>query len=109
MKKLPYIIGIPAVAVFLVLGGAMVWRVKNQATQVVTTAPGTLPNNLGNAKGNTPSNAFGGLFGQKAATVTPIPTPTPASVAVMSADVNAIGDDGGAADFSSLQSTVSGL
>lgn len=110
MKKLPYIIGIPAIAVALVLGGAMVWKLK---TQTVDTVPlqqqGTLPNSLGNAGGTKPTNPFSFLFGQQTATATPIPTPTPATAAAMNADVNAVGDDGGVADFSGLQSQVSGL
>ena len=109
MKKLPYIIGIPAIAVALVLGGAMLWKLKTQTVDTaVSTQPATLPDAVGKASGTKPTNPFSVLFGQKAA-ATPIPTPTPASATAMNADVNAVGDDGGAADFSSLQSQVSGL
>ena len=109
MKKLPYIIGIPAVAVLLVLGGAMLWRLKNQTTEIVNApAPGPLPGAVGNAQGNQPSNPFSFLSGQQA-TATPIPTPTPASAAAMNAELQKVGDDGGAADFTNLQSQTSGL
>jgi len=60
MKKLPYIIGIPFIAVVLVLGGAMLWKIKNQASNidVVNTAPrGTMPNALGNAGGGKPTKS----------------------------------------------------
>lgn len=114
MKKLPYIIGIPFLAVVLVLGGAMLWRLKNQATtvDVVATAPrGSMPNALGSAGGSAPTNPFSALFGQPNLTPTStiMPTPTPASAAAMNTDVNSVGDDGGAADFNSLNSQASGL
>lgn len=110
MKKLPYIIGIPALAVALVLGGAMLWKLKTQTVDTVgSVQPMTLPNAVGNAGGGKPTNPFSFLFGSQAPTVTPIPTPTPASAAAMNTDVNAVGDDGGAADFSNLQSQANGL
>jgi hypothetical protein len=105
MKKLPFIIGIPLVAVALVLGGAMLWKLKIQTTQPTQTQF-TLPAGL-TSSGTKPANPFSALFGKS--NPTPIPTPTPASAAAMNAELNAIGDDGGAADFISLQSDVSGL
>ena len=108
MKKLPFIIGIPLVALALVLGGAMVWKLKTQTTEIATTAPGPLPSAVSKAQGNKPSNAFGFLFGNSTSS-TQIPTPTPASAAAMNADLQTVGDDGGAGDFSSLQQDVNGL
>ncbi len=69
----------------------------------------TLPSAVENAQGGKPANPFSFLFGGQQAAVTPIPTPTPASAAAMNADVSAVGDDGGAADFSSLQTQTNGL
>ncbi len=106
MKKLPFIIGIPAVAVALVVGGAMVWKLKTQTVDVATTSGvGTLPSGM-TASGTKPSNPFSALFGGNAGS---IPTPTPATVAEMNADLQTVGDDGGAADFSSLRSDAGGL
>lgn len=106
MKKLPLMIGIPAIAVALVVGGAMIWKLKTQTVDVVTpSGVGTLPSGM-TATGTKPNNPFSALFGEK---TTPIPTPTPATAAAMNADLQTIGDDGGAADFSSLQQTASGL
>jgi len=109
MKKLPYIIGIPAVAVVLVLGGAMLWQLKNKTVDMTVTSPrGPLPNAVGKAAGTKPVNPFSGLFGSPAKP-TLIPTPTPASPSAMQAELDAIIDDGGAADFASLSADVSGL
>ena len=107
MKKTPIIIGIPALAIALVVGGAMVWKFKTQTVDTVTaTQPAVFPNAVKNAGGSKPTNPFSFFFGLQEPS---IPIPTPASVAAMNADLQAIGDDGGAADFSSLQQDVSGL
>jgi hypothetical protein len=106
MKKLPLIMGIPALALALVLGGAMVWRLKTQTIDTVATQPGPLPNSVENAGGTKPTNPFSFLSGPQ---VTPIPTPTPATVAAMNTDLNTIGDDGGTADINSLKSDAGGL
>jgi hypothetical protein len=111
MNKLPYIIGIPFRAVVLVLGGAMLW-IRNTPQALKTTAmahPAPLPNPLHQGAGSKPSNSFNQLFVTSAPQPTVMSTPTPASAAAMNADVNSVGDDGGASDFSSLQSQVSGL
>lgn len=89
------------------LAGLFVWKMVTPVPPVVTTQPGSLPNSLGNAAGNKPSNPFSFLFGSQTATL--IPTPTPASAAAMNADLQTVGDDGGAADFSSLQASANGL
>ena len=114
MKNLPYIIGIPVLAVALVVGGAMIWKMNT--TQVDTTAmahPAPRPNPLNQRGGGKPANAFNTFFVTPTPLAKPDPalqdTPTPASAAAMNADVNAVGDDGGASDFSSLQSQVNGL
>lgn len=91
----------------LILAGVFVWKMVTPPKQIVTTEQGPLPNSLNNATGNKPSNPFSILFGGSA--VTPIPTPTPASAAAMNGDLQALTDDGGAADFNSLQTQVSGL
>ena len=110
MKKLPYLVGIPFIAVALILGGAMLWRLKNQTVDTASSAqPMTLPNSVGSAGGTRPTNPFSFLFTQPAPTVTVIPTPTPASAAALNTEVRAVGDDGGAADFNSLNSQVNGL
>ena len=106
MKKISYLV-IPVFIVILLLAGVFVWKMVTPTQPVVTTQTGPLPNSLRNAVGNKPTNPFSFLFGQQAAT--PIPTPTPASVAAMNADLQTVGDDGGAADFSSLQAAASGL
>jgi hypothetical protein len=106
MKNLSYF-AIPVFAVILLLAGAFVWKMMTPVSPVSTTSAGPLPNAVNNASGNKPTNPFSFLFGPE--TAAPIPTPTPASVAAMNADVNAIGDDGGASDFSSLQAVASGL
>ncbi len=104
MKKLPIIIGLPAIAIALIVGGALVWKLKMQT--VDTMIPKTLPNAL-NADGSTkPSNPFSALFGPR---VTPIPTPTPASAAALNTDLQATADDGGASDFNALKKDASGL
>lgn len=99
---------IPVFVIILLLGGVFVWKMLMPQKQVVTT-PGTLPNSFGKAAGNKPSNPFSALFGQQNPQVSPIPTPTPATAAAMNADVNAVGDDGGASDFASLNSDLGGL
>ena len=106
MKKLPIIIGIPALALALVLGGAMVWRLKTQTVDTVKTQPTSVPNSIDQAGGTKPTNPFSFLSGLQA---TPIPSPTPATAAAMNADVSAIGDDGGTADINTLKSDASGL
>lgn len=107
MKKTT-LFAIPVFVVLLLLAGAFVWKMMTPAKQVVTTQQGPLPNAISQATGTKPSNPFSFLFGQQA-TATPIPTPTPATAAAMNADLNTVGDDGGAADFSSLQTQVNGL
>lgn len=104
MKKLPFI-AIPVVIVMLLLGGVMVWKVINPAKSIVTTG-GTLPSAFSGQSAAKPSNPFSALFGPA---TTPVPTPTPASVSSMNQDLTNVGDDGGAADFTSLQSQASGL
>ncbi len=99
MKKLPFIIGIPAVAIALVLGGAMLWKLKNQTVGTVNQLPGAFE-----SSGTKPSNPFSALFGSKVA-----PTPTPASSADLNKELLTVEDDGGAADINSLKSEASGL
>ncbi len=101
MKKLPFIIGIPAVALALVLGGAMLWKLKTQTVDKVNV--GELPSAF-EGSGTKPSNPFSALFGSGGDA-----TPTPASSADLNKDLQAVGDDGGAADFNSLASDASGL
>lgn len=107
MKKLPYIIGIPAVAVALVIGGALIWRVINPPQNTTQQSQFTMPD--GSTSSQKPSNPFSALFGGGGSEVTPIPSPTPASVAAMNADLQTVGDDGGDADFSSLQQDLNSL
>lgn len=107
MKKLPYIIGIPIVAVVFVVGGALIWRVVQP--QQTTTQQGQFAMPNGSTNGAKPANPFSALFGGGGNQVTPIPTPTPASVAAMNADLKTIGDDGGASDFSSLNKDLNSL
>lgn len=107
MKKLPYIIGIPAIAVALVLGGAMLWKLKNQTVETMSVQPGPLPGSVNSAGGAKPANPFSALFGPQ--TAQPTAVPSPASIAAMNADLNTVGDDGGASDFTSLQKDASGL
>jgi cytoskeletal protein RodZ len=102
MKKLP-IIMIPAIVVILLLGGAFVWKMMQPSP--ATKQAGTFPNAVGGSV-KKPTNPFSFLFGSQ---TTPIPTPTPASAAAMNADLQTVGDDGGASDFSSLQKDASGL
>ncbi len=98
MKKLPLIIGIPAIAVAVILGGAMLWKLANKTADTVS-APGGLT-----SESTKPSNPFSALFGSK-----PEPTPTPASAADLNRDLEAVTDDGGTADINSLKSDASGL
>lgn len=105
MKKFSIFV-IPVVIILLLLAGVFVWKMIRPAAPVATREPLPLPNSLENAGGTKPTNPFSFLFGQQAA---PIPTPTPASVSAMNADLATVGDDGGAADFSSLQKDASGL
>lgn len=107
MKKMSIFI-IPVIVVILVIGGAFAWKVfmspadtTPAATRITELPPGST-----SEPAVKPQNPFSALFGPK---TTVIPTPTPASVAAMNADVAAIGDDGGAADFSSLDVYVNGL
>jgi hypothetical protein len=107
MKKTPIVILIPALAIALVVGGAMVWRLKTQTVNsVAASPPPQLPRSIEQARGGKPTNPFSFFFGSQQ---TSIPTPTPATVGAMNEDLQAIGDDGGAADFSSLQQDLSGL
>lgn len=102
------IIAIPVFVVILILAGVFVWKMVTPPKEVTSTSQGQYPNSLDNATGNKPSNPFSILFGGKAAS-TPIPTPTPASAAAMNSDLQTLVDDGGVADFSTLQTQVSGL
>lgn len=103
MKNLS-LFAIPVFVVIVLLAVAFVWKVM-QPPPAVTTSE-TLPNSLRSAQGEKPSNPFSFLFGSGA---TPIPTPTPATAAAMNADLQTVGDDGGAADFSSLTSDAGSL
>lgn len=105
MKNLS-IIAIPVFVVILLLAGAFVWKVVLPDNSVVTRQMGELPRAVEDAGGTKPTSPFSFLFGSGSTT---IPTPTPASAAAMNADINVLGDDGGAADFASLQSDASGL
>ncbi len=89
---------IPAIVVILLLGGAFVWKMMVPTASSPTQSTGTLPNPFA-FLGGKPTSSFN----------TTIPTPTPASAAAMNADLQTVGDDGGAADFSSLQKDASGL
>src|SRR4030042_5114819 len=107
MKKTPIVILIPALAIALVVGGAMVWRFKTQTVDsIAASPPPKLPRSIEQARGGKPTNPFSFFF---EALETSIPNPTPASAAAMNADLQAIGDDGGAADFFSFQHDVSGI
>ena len=107
MKKLPFIIGIPVFAAVLIVGGAMIWKLKTQTVDIVASAqPAVFPNSLEKAGGSKPTSPFSLLFGSQTA---PVLSPTPATVAAINADLETVGDDGGAADFSALQEDVSGL
>jgi hypothetical protein len=112
MKKMT-LFAIPVFVVMAILGGIFVWKVMtpSNSTQPVTQAKGPLPNAFNQAGGSKPSNAFGGLFIQSTPTPAPIPilTPTPASVGDLNAQLQTVGDDGGASDFTSLNSDASGL
>ncbi len=104
MKKLPFIIGIPAVAIALIVGGAMAWRL-GQTSAEITSGDKQMPVYGENAA--KPSNPFSALFGGGNA---PEPTPTPASSADLQQDLDAsTADDGGASDIKSLQQDASGL
>lgn len=105
MKKLP-IIMIPVIVVILLLAGVLVWKLFMPVKTAENPPSGVLPNALSKAGDTKPTNPFGFLFGSQ---TTPIPTPTPASAAAMNAELNALGDDGGAADIKSLQSDAAGL
>ena len=105
MKNISFI-AIPVFVVIVLFAGAFVWKMVTPAGSVVTRQMGTLPNSVEDAGGTKPANPFGFLFGTQ---VTPIPSPTPASAAAMNSDLNILDDDGGAADFASLQTDVSGL
>jgi hypothetical protein len=110
MKKIGLFV-IPVFAVIALLTGVFVWKIMtpSNSTQTVTQARGPLPDALQKAVGSKPSNPFGGLFGQPVPLITEIPSPTPASAAQMNADLQSVGDDGGAADVTSLQSVANGL
>ncbi len=103
MKK-GSIIVLPIVIVILLLAGVFVWKAITPPATLTQT--GALPNNWNGSTGSKPKNPFSFLFN---AGPTPIPTPTPASAAAMNADLQTIGDDGGASDFSSLTSQANGL
>lgn len=100
MKKLPFIIGIPAVALALVLGGAMLWKVK---TEVSAPSGSTMPDGFTQDQ-KAPVNPFSALFGKKEE-----PTPTPASSYDLNRDLESTVDDGGTADFNALKSDASSL
>lgn len=108
MKKMTFI-AIPVIVVIALLAGAAVWKIMMPAAAPVTVQQGPLPSGETSTGGSQPANPFSALFGQSAPQTTVMPTPTPASAAAMNADVNTVGDDGGASDFSSLQSQASGL
>lgn len=101
MKKLPLIIGIPAIAVALVVGAALYWRMQTQLSSTVENRQ--MPGVGGTAA--KPANPFSALFGTKIE-----PTPTPASAADLQKDLDtSTADDGGASDMQDLQKDASGL
>lgn len=102
MKKLPLIIGIPAIAVALIVGGALVWKLQMDSAKIVSTDK-QMP--TGYTSSSKPNNPFSALFGTKAE-----PTPTPASAADLQQDLEvSTADDGGASDIKELQKDASGL
>lgn len=104
MKNLPFI-AIPVIIVILLLGGVMAWKVMSPPKPAVIQV-GTFPSGFSGQQAAKPSNPFSALFGIQ---TPPVPTPTPASVSSMNQDLTTVGDDGGATDFTSLQSQASGL
>ena len=95
MKKLPFVIAIPAVIVALLVGTAVVWRIANQSSEVATG--GTIPSTPSTST-TKPSSPFGGLF-----------APKPANPADLAKELESTVDDGGAAEMESLKQEAASL
>lgn len=101
MKKTPFIIAVPMIAVALVVGGAVLWKMLSPASS--TTTGGEFPNSVGSQTTGKPASFLGGLLGGST------PSPTPASSADLSRELKNTVDDGGTSDLNALKQDASGL
>lgn len=108
MKKLPFLIIVPLIAVLVLVGAAMTIRVSNSSIPTSSDTTGkTYPQGGTGESGSAPSTFLGGLFGQKATTNTP--SPTPQSSEELSRELKSSYDDGAQAELDSLVSDAASL
>ena len=110
MKKAPTVLLIPAIAVALILGGALVYKLLFAAPQTVQTSqmPHQFPNSFSDSnQTGEPSTFLGGLFAPKAPAISP--TPVAATANDLSTQLKDTVDDGGQRDLDALQQDTQSL
>jgi hypothetical protein len=106
MKKLPFIIMVPTIAIVLVIVGAAVLKMRSVSTAPAATPVSTeFPNPLDAQQEEKPTS-FLGSFLQTQSTPTPAAKATSASD--LSRELQSI-DEGGQNEFDSLDQDIAGL
>jgi hypothetical protein len=106
MKKLPFIIVVPTIAVVLVIIGAAVWKMRSTVPTSTSSPVSTeFPNPLDAQEEERPASFLGSFLKTQ-------PTPTPAAKATSASDLSrelqSI-DEGGQDEFTALDQDIAGL
>ena len=106
MKKTPFFIAIPFVAVLIVVGIALALKTFVPKPQEAVFQPPTeFPNSVESQTVSKPSTFLGGLFSPAIST----PTPSPSTASELSRVLKDTYDDGGQAELDALSKDAASL